>query len=150
MGPGVPTGVGGEHVGRVRHQGNLVGAHAEHQFHKSGVWVALHVEFRGDHRAQVRYVGVPNVAFVRTRVYGDAVGAKRLNALCGLQHVGDVAAARVAQGGYFVDVHGEFGGSSRHGAKVGTEAMGRNFPYLWRVWNPIIRFVRSRPSPRWP
>jgi UDP-N-acetyl-D-galactosamine dehydrogenase len=124
----VPTGLGGEYVGRIRHQGNLVGAHAQNQFQKGRVRVPLYVKVF-NHWAERFHVCVANVALVWARVHGDAVGPKSLNAFGCFHYVGYVAATRVAQGGNFVDVDRKLG-VGWHGAKVRSNPP-EIFRYLW-------------------
>ena len=105
VGTGVPAVVGCQLLVAVGHEGDLRGARGEHEVHELGFGVALYVELRGDERLEVAHVLAADVALVGARMHGDALCAKALAILRHAQHVGVVAAPRVAQCGNLVDVH---------------------------------------------
>jgi hypothetical protein len=45
------------------------------------------------------------MAFIGSWVDGDAVCSKTFDIKCGFEHIRVVAAAAIAEGGYFVDVY---------------------------------------------
>ena len=93
---GIPAGIRSEHVGGVGDQGNLLGSAFEDQINKITAWVAFNVEFSADHSPQGAGIRIPDVAFVRTRMYGNSLGAKVLRAQSNLEYVGHIASSAVA------------------------------------------------------
>lgn len=112
---GVPSGVAGEDAVGVGHEGDLsrvdfldevdetVGAAFRHP-----LGIALDVVFHPYQRLDCQRVGIADVAFVGTRVDGDALRAEALAVDGEFEHVGCVATAGVADGGHFVDIDAEF------------------------------------------
>ena len=92
----------------VRHHGNLVRHHFQHQVHKAGHGgVALNVEFRLQEGTDFPHVGIADVPFVGPGMHGNAFCAEAFAVEGGLGYVRHVPAARVAQGGHFIDVDTE-------------------------------------------
>lgn len=114
MAQGVPAGVGSQHIRRVGHQRALRGPDFFHQPQKIFGRVAFDVEFNLDGGGDFVDIECADVAFVRAGVHGNAVSAERDAFLGGLQHIGIVAAAGIAQGGEFIDIYAQFG----HARKV--------------------------------
>ena len=113
--------VGGELVVAVGHQGALGGANLPDQFHEARVvadagavaapgtrhGIALDVEFHRQHRGQLEAVLRTNMALVRARMHGNAVGARR-DAHAGVfGDAGVGGVARVADQGNFVEIDAE-------------------------------------------
>ena len=93
---GIPAGIRSEHVGGVGDQGNLLGSAFEDQIDKITARVAFNVEFGADHGPQGAGIRIPDVAFVRARMYGNSLGAKVLSARGDLEYVGHIASSAVA------------------------------------------------------
>ena len=91
----------------VGDQGHLVGDDLVHQVHEGRDRVAFDVEFGRDEGADDPHVAVADVALVGTGMDGDAFRAEALAVEGGFRHVGHVAAAGVAQGGYLVDIYAQ-------------------------------------------
>lgn len=104
---GVPAGIGGKGSGIIGHKGDLIRFYLEHQVHEGGAGVPFYVEFGLQHLGKGLHVGIADVAFVGPGMYGDALGPVFLAATGGQQYIGAIAAARVAQGGNFIDVYGK-------------------------------------------
>ncbi len=109
-----PAVVAGEGFGGVGDEGALGGADAADVGHEVVEGVAFDVVFSvgivfKEGGEVVDVVGV-DVAFVGAGVDGDAVGAGVEGELGEVNDRGEVEVARVAEGGDFVDVDGEFGG----------------------------------------
>ena len=112
---GVPSGVGGEDAVGVGHEGDLrradfldevdetVGAAFGYAFR-----ITFDIVLHAYQRLDGQRVGVADVAFVGTRVDGDALRAEALAVDGEFEHVGCVATAGVADGGHFVDIDAEF------------------------------------------
>ena len=88
----------------VRDQGYLVGPNLVHQRHERGDGVPFDVEFGMDAGPDVAHIGIADVAFIGTGMHGNAFGAEGLAVQGGFRHIGNVATAGIAQGGYFVDI----------------------------------------------
>ena len=106
MGFGIPAGIGGEHPGRIWNECCLFRADAADQFDVAGIRVAFDVEFSVYYRAQIEHILIADVALVRTRVDGDALGSEALAVDGHFDDVGVIASARIADGGDFVDING--------------------------------------------
>jgi len=105
----IPTMIGGELAWGIGYEGDLGGLYLQHQLHEFVFFrIAFYIELGGNDFAYLSYIAVPDMPFIGAGVNGDAIGAKLLAVYGGLQHIGVVAAAAVAEGGYFVDVYGEF------------------------------------------
>jgi len=102
-----PTRVAGQHIRRVGNKRHLLWLYVADHRHKVVAWIAFDVEFGVDDLPQIAHVLVRDVTRIWPRMDRNAVRAKRLNALCGQDHVGFVSATGVAQGGDFVDVDAE-------------------------------------------
>jgi len=102
-----PAGVAGQHVRRVGDKRDLLGLHVADHRDKIVTRVAFDVELGVHHVTQIAHVRVRDVSRIRPRVDGNAVCAKRLNALRSEDHVGLFSATGVPQGGDFVDVDAE-------------------------------------------
>lgn len=102
-----PTGVAGQHARRVGDKRDLLRLHVADHRDKLVARIAFDVEFGVDHLSQFAHVGVRDVARIRPRVDGNAVCAKRLNAVRSQDHVGLFSATGIPQGGDFVDVDAE-------------------------------------------
>lgn len=82
--------------------------------------IALHIQLAPPLRAQALQWGniiVARMALVRARVQGDAGGAQVEKARGKREQIREIAAARIAQQGDFIDVDGELG-HGRNGVKV--------------------------------
>ena len=104
---GVPPGVGGDGVGCVGHERDLCGPHLQHQRDEVRNRIALNVEFGGQHPCEVPHVVVADVARVGPRVDRDAVRAEAFDVRGRADHVGEIAAARVAHHGDLIDVYAQ-------------------------------------------
>ena len=105
VGDGVPAGIGGNGVRGVRHQGHLVGPNFQYQIDKRRDGIALHVQFRGDHRLQVAGILITDMALVRARVDGDSLSPEDLDVPYGLHQVRQFSAAGIPQGGNFIHIY---------------------------------------------
>lgn len=103
----IPARTRSELVRAVGHESHLLGLHLEHQLHEFRRGVALDVKLGLDERTQTIDVVTPDVALVGAGMDCDAVGAESLTVGSHLEKVGDILAARVAQGGYLVDIYAE-------------------------------------------
>jgi len=102
-----PTGIAGQDVGRVGHQGDLFRACGTHKRHKIGAWVAFDVEFGVHDFPKVGHVFVRDVTRIGPRMNRDPVRPKPLNSHRRLHDVGFVSAPCISQGGDFVYVDAE-------------------------------------------
>ena len=71
--------------------------------------VSFDVEFGGNVGRQIQNVGVANVSFIGSWVYGNALCSKTLAVQRYLQYIGVVATSGISEGGNFVDIDREFG-----------------------------------------
>ena len=103
----VPSSVRGENTGRVGDERHLGRTDAQHEVDKFRARVAFDVELDREHRGEIEDVLEGDVTRVGTRMDRDAVasggdaGARRCD------HVGDIAAARIAERRDFVEVDAE-------------------------------------------
>ncbi len=51
---------------------------------------------------------IPDVPFIGSRMYGNAIGTKKLCINSGFNNIGIIAAAAVAQRGDFIDIYTQF------------------------------------------
>jgi hypothetical protein len=117
VGGQVPAVVGGGLLAAVRHQRALRGAQRTHQRQQVVKRVALDVELGrrpfAQQRVQLVHVLRADVAFVRARVHGDAVGAGAQRQRGDVAHVGQPDRPRVAQQRDAVHVHRQRGAGMR-------------------------------------
>ncbi len=92
-------------IGNERHLGRR---HLQYQIGKRIYRIALYVEFRDDRFFKFTYVGVTYVAAIRTRMYRYSLCAEALDIQCSLHHIGKIAAARIADYCYLINIHAEF------------------------------------------
>ncbi len=81
----------------------------QHQFHKPGLRISLDIELGRHQLFERRDVGIPDMPLVGPRMHGDALRPEGLAVPGHLEQIWQVAAARVADQGYFVDVDAEAG-----------------------------------------
>ena len=105
VGDGVPSGVRGDGVVRVGHEGHLRGNHLQHQVDEPRNGIALDVEFGRKHPFEVAHVVIADVARIGARVNRDAVGAEPFDVQSRPDHVGQIAAARIAHHGNLIDIN---------------------------------------------
>ena len=108
----VPAVIGRQLPRHIGHQRALRGAGLFHHIQKIRRRIALHIQLASPLRAQALQWGniiVARMALVRARVQGDAGGAQIEKARGKREQIREVAAARVAQQGDFIDVDGELG-----------------------------------------
>ena len=101
----VPSGRAGQGVGRVGHEGDLRRPYQQDHFHEIRRRIALYVKFRMKRRLEGKHVCPFHVAFVGTRMHGDAVGAESLAVEGHVKQARSVFTPCVAQGRYFVDIN---------------------------------------------
>ena len=101
----VPSGTRSECVGRVGHECHLGGSHLEHKLHKLGRGITLDVKLGAYQRTQFVDVIAPDVTLVGTGMHGNTLRAKGLTVGGHFEQIGHILTARVAQGGYFVDIN---------------------------------------------
>ena len=105
----VPAGVGGDGVVGVGDQGHLVGDDFVHEVHEGRDRIAFDIEFGRDQGADDPHVAVADVALVGARMDGDAFRPETLAVKGRFGYVGQVAAARIAQGRYLIDIYAQSG-----------------------------------------
>ncbi len=93
----------------VGDQGDLVRDYFAHEVDEGGNRVPFDVEFGFQERTDGPYVGVTDVALVGAGMDGDALRAEAFAVQGRLRHVGQIAAAGVAEGGELIDVDTEPG-----------------------------------------
>ena len=93
----------------VGDQGHLVGNDLVYEVHEGRDRVAFDIEFGRDQGTDDPYVAVADVALVRARMDGDAFCSESFAVEGCLGHVRYVAAARVAQGCYLIDIYAQSG-----------------------------------------
>ena len=125
VGRQVPAVVGGELANAVGHEGGLVRADLAHQVHQVVQRIALDVVFHlgpvaAQQLGQVAHILIADVALVRARVHGDAVGASLQHQAGRPGDAGDAQVAGVAQQGHLVQV-------DRQGRAAQCPAMGKRF-----------------------
>ena len=81
--------------------------HGADQIHKLRRGVALDVELRGYQRAQIEHILATNVPLVGAWVNRNALCAKALAVARHLQHIGIIAATRIAQSRNFIDIYAQ-------------------------------------------
>ena len=88
--------VRGELMLAVGHQGHLMRVYVEHELHKLPYRVTLDIHLRGDERSQVIHILIAYMTFVGTGVDSDALRTKLFAVGSHHEHIGIIAAARVA------------------------------------------------------
>ena len=81
--------------------------HLRHQVDEARNGIALDVELRREHTFQIAHVVVTDMARIGTRMHRDAVGSETLDVQGCANHVGQVAAARIAHHGDLIDVNAQ-------------------------------------------
>ena len=115
---GVPSGIGGYCIVRVGNQGHLVRNDLHHEVpERLGDGISFYVEFRREQWTDGPYVAVTYVALVRPGMHRDALGAEFLAVEGRQSYVRHVAAARIAEGGYLINIDAEFGHNDTKVAK---------------------------------
>lgn len=127
MGSGVPSGIGRENVGRIRHEGDLFRLDLEHERYEISRGITLDIELGGDPSAQPPDVRIGDVPCIGTGVHRNAVGAPALNARGCFEGTRPVTTAGIAQGGDLVDVDAETRGESFHGPTTVARRQTANF-----------------------
>ena len=107
VGEGVPTGIRGDGVVGVGNEGHLRRNHLQHQVDETRNGVALDVEFRREHPFQIAHIVVADVARIGARMHRDPVGSETFDVRGRTDHVGKVAAARIADHGNLIDVNAQ-------------------------------------------
>ena len=102
---GIPPMVTRQLLRAIGHQRHLCRYDLQHQIHKLRGRIALDVKLRCQARTQVKDVLPTYVALIGTWMYSDALGTEPLAIQCHLHHIRIVAATRIAQCGYFVDIN---------------------------------------------
>ena len=105
---GVPAVVGGYLVMAVGHQGDLRGTVLQDEGYELRDGVTLDIKLRGQERTQVADVLIADVALIRTRVNGDALGTEALTVLCHTQDIRVITTTGIADGGYLINIYAEF------------------------------------------
>ncbi len=104
---GIPTRIGGQLVGRVGYERHLMRFILHDQIHKFRYRIAFDIKFRGANRLQFRYIRVVNMPLIGARMHGNSLPAEGFDVFGNLYQIGEIAAARVAQKGDFIDIYGE-------------------------------------------
>ena len=104
---GVPTVVACQLVGAVGHQRYLCGANIQHQFDKLFGGVALYVQFGFHERAERIHIAASNMPLIGAGMHRNALSAKSFAVGGKTLHIGQIAAACVAQGSHFVYIYAE-------------------------------------------
>ena len=76
----------------------------EHQFHIVLTGIALNVELSSHQRPEVEHVGTGDVTLIGAGMHRDAVGTETLDVDSDGLYTGHIAATRIAQGCYLVDI----------------------------------------------
>lgn len=105
VGSDVPSGIGREGIGSVRHERDLSRFHEQHELDELLGRIAFDVELRAENRTEPVDVVAADVTLVGTGMHCDAVGTEALAVDGYFFHVGDIAATGVADGGYFIYVY---------------------------------------------
>ena len=105
--PRLPSRLAGQRIRRVRHQGDLLRHHLQHQVQEIWTGVALDIELRVHHPAQRPNIRVRDVPGVRPRVDRDAVRAPLLDAHRGEDDIGHRTAPRIPQRSHLVHIDAE-------------------------------------------
>jgi hypothetical protein len=102
---GVPTGIAGNLIGGVGHEGHLMGLHVQHQTYEVGTGIAFDIELGAQDAAQGIHVSLADMAFVGAGMYGNSISAEGLTILGHALHIGVIAASCIAQSGNFVYIY---------------------------------------------
>ena len=109
MADGVPAMIGGNLPEGVGDEGHLGRSYVQNEVDKFlFLGITFDIEFGRDDLFDGIDVCVADMAFVRTGVDGDAIGAKQLGIHCSFDHVGVIAAPAIAKGSKFVDIYRKF------------------------------------------
>ena len=82
-----------------------MGRIGQNEIQKSPIRFPFNVELRGDYRVQQGNIIISDMTLIRPWVYGNALCTKRFDVFGDLYQVRQIAAARIAEQGYFVDVY---------------------------------------------
>ena len=89
----------------VRNQRHLIRLDFQYQFCERRDRISLDVKLRCDEWTDVANILIADVALVRTRVNGNALGTKDFCVACNSQHVRIIAASGIAQCGNLIDIY---------------------------------------------
>lgn len=151
MGHGVPSGVRRQGIGSIGNERHLRRDHLTDQGDEIGDRISLDVELRAEYPLEVPHIVVADVPSVGTRMHRNAVGAEALDVRGRADHVGKIAAARVAHDGNLIDVYTQLCHKIRYicirepPAAAPDEAGMRTAPSP--MLNQVARAIRTRHEP---
>ena len=105
VGQSVPPGVRGDGIVGVGNQRHLRRDHLQHQVDETRDGVALDVQLGRERPFEIAHVVVTDMPRIGTRMDRDALGAETLDVQRGADHVGQIAAPRIAHHGDLIDVN---------------------------------------------
>src|SRR5690606_6918294 len=103
----------------IRHQRHLVRHHIKHQHDELLLRITLDVELGGYDIPDIIYITVPDMPFIRPRVYGDPFGTESLAPDGSLFHIGYIASPCIPYCGNLVDVDTQSCHGSNHAVSAG-------------------------------
>ena len=105
MSAGIPTVVGSNLLKSVRHEGDLRGRGLEDEFYKVGTGVAFDIEFCGNQVFEQQDIFAGDMTLIGPRMNRDALRTEALAVNSKALNIGQIAAARIAQGSHLIDIH---------------------------------------------
>lgn len=100
----IPARIGCQDIWRIRNQRRLGRSHLPDELQEFLRWIPFDIEFRTEYGFQCENIGPSDVTFVRTGMYGNALGTEAFQIDGCLHHVRHVSTTRITQGGDLVDV----------------------------------------------